>query len=107
MYSIMFEAENVLVPSVIQEMFRMSEKIRSATFKNTTWNDVCLRVPIVSPPRCLNPQNKDQKLCEDFKFPSFTSTNATAFKAFLPKMIADGFSLKLGTIFIHPDKVIS
>lgn len=50
-----FKAENVLSPEVIQEMFNLTMRMREVTHNNQTWQDVCFRVPVVTKPKCFDP----------------------------------------------------
>ena len=52
---VIFKAENVLTPEVIQEMYNLTMRMRDVIHQNQTWNDVCFRVPIVTKPKCFDP----------------------------------------------------
>jgi len=52
---VIFKAENVLSPEVIQEMYNLTKRMREVTHNNQTWEDVCFRVPVVTKPKCFDP----------------------------------------------------
>lgn len=52
---VIFKAENVLTPEVIQEMYNLTMRMRDVIHQNQTWEDVCFRVPIVTKPKCFDP----------------------------------------------------
>eukprot|EP00092_Neocalanus_flemingeri_P040503 GFUD01044108.1.p1 GENE.GFUD01044108.1~~GFUD01044108.1.p1 ORF type:complete len:1044 (-),score=198.42 GFUD01044108.1:97-3228(-) len=52
---VIFKADNVLTPEVLQEMFNLTVRMREVTHDNQTWQDVCFRVPVVTKPKCFDP----------------------------------------------------
>ena len=52
---VIYKAENVLTPEVIQEMYNLTMRMREVTHHNQTWQDVCFRVPVVTKPKCFDP----------------------------------------------------
>ena len=50
-------AENVLEPAVLREMARVRQKVMDLSVGDVSWADVCLRVPIITKPKCLDKFN--------------------------------------------------
>ena len=53
-HQVIFEAGNVLEPRVLREMARVRRRVAGLTAGGLRWQDVCLRVPIVTKPECLD-----------------------------------------------------
>ena len=98
-YHVMFKAENVLSPAVVHEMFKMAKKMREVTFANKTWEDICLKVPIVATPTCLDYKQSNTEDCKDFKMPDLTATDIALLIPLIKRVKEDGFSPIIG--FIH------
>ena len=74
-YNVMFKADNVLRPEVVQEMFKMTKKMREVIFADKTWQDICLRVPVVATPTCFDYKQSNSKDCKDYKMPNLSAND--------------------------------
>ncbi|KAL0275927.1 UNVERIFIED_CONTAM: hypothetical protein PYX00_003640 [Menopon gallinae] len=45
MQYVMVKAQNVLEPSVLQEVERLRRRVNAVNAQNTTWEDICFRIP--------------------------------------------------------------
>ena len=95
-YNVMFKADNVLTPRVVQEMFKMSQKMRKVSFANKTWEDICFRVPIVATPSCLDFKQSQTKECKEFKMPNLTTNDIKILFPLFQTVKEEGFSPKIG-----------
>ena len=95
-YNVMFRADNVLNPAVIKEMYKMSQKMRAVTFGTKKWSDICLRVPIIAPPSCLDSKKSLTKDCEDFKMPNLSASDVSLLIPAVKRLQEEGFSPELG-----------
>lgn len=103
-HQVMFEAENVLEPSVLREMARIRRAIMDLAVGGISWQDVCLRVPIISKPQCLDKvslfdsffgrrrrrEAKDE--CEDFEPPDLSKYSWTELAGMKYRMETEGFT---------------
>ena len=92
----MFKADNVLRPEVVQEMFKMTKKMREVTFADKTWQDICLRVSVVATPTCFDYKQSNSKECKDFKMPHLSANDIALLIPLIKRVKEDGFSPKIG-----------
>ena len=103
-HQVMFEADNVLEPAVLREMARVRRAIMELAVGGIRWQDVCLRVPIVTKPQCLDKvslfdsffgrrrrrEAKDE--CEDFEPPDLSQYSWTELGSIKYRMETEGFT---------------
>ena len=115
---VIFKAENVLTPEVLQEMFKLSERVRNINHKGIKWSDVCLKIPVVKKPKCFDPSkfslfdyffgkkrrrrrsvdDEDEDECADVEMPDLSAHSFTDLAEFKVRMETEGFSVSLGEI---------
>ena len=103
-HQVMFKADNVLEPAVLREMARVRRAIMDLAVGGISWKDVCLRVPIISKPRCLDKvslfdsffggrrrrEAKDE--CEDFEPPDLSKYSWSELANIKYRMETEGFT---------------
>ena len=52
---VIFKADNVLTADVVRAMFRLRQQVARIDHRGQTWQDTCLRIPVVRKPRCFDP----------------------------------------------------
>ena len=97
-YNVIFKADNVLSPEVVQEMFKMAKKMRAVTFADKTWQDICFRVPIVATPKCFDLKQEKTAECKDFKMPNLSAIDIALLIPLVKRVEAEGFSPQLGLL---------
>ena len=100
-YNVMFRASNVLRPEVVKQMLKFTKKIKNVTFAGKTWQDICLRVPIVATPACFDYKQEKTEDCEDYKMPNLTASDITLMIPLVKRVEKEGFSPKLGMCLDH------
>ena len=74
----------------------MTKKMREVTFADKTWQDTCLRVPVVATPTCLDYKQSNSKECKDFKMPHLSANDIALLIPLIKRVKEDGFSPKIG-----------
>ena len=111
---VIFKADNVLSPEVVQEMFNLTKRMREVNQSNQTWEDICFRIPVVTKPKCFDSSKIDlHKLlelrkkrnakksdeCDNFKLPRLNIFQKAAFLPIIQKISTAGFSPEIGEVY--------
>ena len=103
-HQVMFKAENVLEPSVLREMARVRKAVMDLAVQDISWQDVCLKVPIIRKPECLDKvsifdsffgrrRRRDVKdECEDFEPPDLSKYSWSELANIKYRMETEGFT---------------
>ena len=110
---VIFKAENVLHPKIINEMFKLREKVEEIDLNGLKWSDVCLKIPVIKKPKCFDPSKfslfdyffgkrkkrsveENEEDCSDVKIPDLSAFSFSELAEIKQKMETDGFTPELG-----------
>ena len=109
----------MLTPEVLQEMFRLSDRVRNIHHHGIRWTDVCLKIPVIKKPKCFDPSKlslfdyffgrrkrrrrsvdgaEGEEECADVEMPDLSAHSFTDLAEFKVRMETEGFSQSLGEI---------
>jgi len=112
---VIFKAENVLHPKIINEMFKLREKVEEIDLNGLKWSDVCLKIPVIKKPKCFDPSKfslfdyffgkrkkrsveEDDEDCSDVKIPDLSAFSFSELAEIKQKMETDGFTPELADV---------
>ena len=103
----------MLEPAVLREMARVRQKVMDLSVGDVSWADVCLRVPIITKPKCLDKFNlfdsffgrrrkraaeEEVDECADVKAPDLSAYSWTDLTSIKFRMETEGFTPALGDL---------